>query len=71
MNKRPRVSITILPKGDYKMDTIVEWATVLFFLLYGLSAFVPPLNSDMFRKVIAVLALVIGILGLLVLLGLG
>ena len=51
------------------MDLLVEWATVLFFLLYGLAAFVPALNTDMFRKVTAVLALIVGVLGLLVLLG--
>jgi len=53
------------------MDTIVEWATVLFFILYGLAAFVPQLNSDMFRKVTAVLALIVGVFGLLVLLRIG
>jgi len=56
-------------KGECKMDLLVEWATVLFFLLYGLAAFVPALNTDMFRKVTAVLALIVGVLGLLVLLG--
>jgi hypothetical protein len=34
---------------------------VLFFLWYGLRAFVPALNSDMFRKVGAVLALLIAV----------
>ncbi len=51
------------------MDTIVEWATVLFFLWYGLAAFVPALNTDMFRKIGGALALVAGVFGLLVLLG--
>lgn len=49
-------------------DIIVEWCTVLFFLWYGLAAFVPALNSDMFRKIGAALALIVGVLGLLVLL---
>jgi hypothetical protein len=35
--------------------------TVLFFLWYGLSAFVPALKSDMFMKVGAVLALLIAV----------
>ena len=51
------------------MDTIVEWCTVLFFLWYGLAAFVPALNTDMFKKVGAGLALVAGVFGLLVILG--
>jgi hypothetical protein len=41
-----------------------SWAQifmVLFFLWYGLRAFVPALNSDMFRKVGAVLALLIAV----------
>jgi len=51
------------------MDTIVEWCTVLFFLWYGIATFVPALNTDMFRKVGGGLALVVGVLGLLVLIG--
>lgn len=51
------------------LDPIVEWATVLFFILYGLAAFVPSLNTDTFRKVTAVMALIAGVIGLLVLLG--
>ena len=43
----------------------------LFFLWYGLAAFVPALNSDMFRKVGAVLAVIVGVLGVLALLGMG
>ena len=53
------------------MAVLVEWATVLFFLLYGLAAFVPAMSGDTFRKVTAVLALIVGIVGLLVLLGMG
>lgn len=53
------------------MDPLVEWATVLFFLLYGLAAFIPALSGDTFRKVTAVVALIVGIFGLLVLLGIG
>jgi hypothetical protein len=51
------------------MATIGLWATALFFLWYGLAAFVPALNSDMFRKVGAVLALIIGVVTLLAALG--
>ena len=51
------------------MDAIMEWGTVLFFIWYGLAAFVPALNTDMFKKVGAVLALVAGVFGLLVILG--
>jgi len=36
-------------------------ATVLFFLWYGLSAFIPALKSDIFMKIGAVLALLIAI----------
>ena len=53
------------------MDTIAEWCTALFFLWFGLAAFVPALNTDMFKKVGGVLALVVGAFGLLVLLGIG
>ena len=51
------------------MDAIMEWGTALFFIWYGLAAFVPALNTDMFRKVGGGLALVVGVLGLLVLIG--
>ena len=50
-------------------DTIVEWCTALFFLWYGLATFVPTLNTDMFKKIGAGLALVVGISALLVLFG--
>ena len=53
------------------MDTIVEWCTALFFLWFGLAAFVPALNTDMFKKIGGVLALIVGVFGLLVLLGIG
>ncbi len=53
------------------MATIAAWCTALFFLWYGLSAFVPALATDMFRKIGAVLALIVGIVGLLALLGMG
>ena len=33
------------------MDAIMEWGTALFFIWYGLAAFVPALNTDMFKKV--------------------
>ncbi len=41
----------------------------MFFLWYGLAAFVPALNTDMFKKVGAVLALVVGVVALLGLFG--
>jgi hypothetical protein len=37
-------------------------ALVLFFLWYGLSAFIPALKSDMFMKIGAVLAILIALL---------
>jgi len=47
------------------MDSISLLITALFFLWYGLKAFVPALNTDMFRKVGAVLAILVGIKALL------
>jgi len=40
------------------------WAMFLFFLWWGLSAFVPALATDMFKKVGAVLAILIALLPL-------
>jgi hypothetical protein len=57
--------------GECEMATIAAWCTALFFLWWGLSAFVPALATDTFRKVGAVLALIVGIVGVLVLLGMG
>jgi hypothetical protein len=37
--------------------SISGWCLLLFFLWYGLAAFVPALNTDMFRKIGAILAL--------------
>lgn len=37
--------------------SISAWCLILFFLWYGLAAFVPALNTDMFRKIGAILAL--------------
>ena len=37
--------------------TISAWCLILFFLWYGLAAFVPALATDMFKKIGAVLAL--------------
>jgi hypothetical protein len=37
--------------------TISAWCLILFFLWYGLAAFVPALNTDLFKKIAAVLAL--------------
>ncbi len=42
--------------------TFAGLCTVLFFLWYGLAAFVPALNTDMFKKVGAVLAILIAVL---------
>lgn len=53
------------------MATIAAWCTALFFLWYGLAAFIPALNTDTFRKIGAVLALIVGIVGILALLGMG
>ncbi len=53
------------------MATIGVWATALFFLWYGLAAFIPALATDMFKKVGAVLALIIGVITLLGALGIG
>jgi hypothetical protein len=53
------------------MAMLLVWATALFFLWYGLAAFIPALNSDMFRKIGAVLALIIGVITLLGALGMG
>ena len=53
------------------MATLAAWCMALFFLWYGLAAFVPALNSDMFRKVGAVLAIIVGVVGVLALLGMG
>lgn len=45
-------------KGECKMPaTISAWCLILFFLWYGLAAFVSALNTDMFKKIGAVLAL--------------
>ncbi len=42
--------------------TISGWCMALFFLWFGLSAFVPALNTDMFKKVGAVLAILTAVL---------
>jgi len=51
------------------MATLGAWCIALFFVWYGLAAFVPALNSDMFRKIGAVLALIGGIVSVLGLVG--
>ena len=53
------------------METIGTWITALFFLWYGLRAFVPMLATDMFKKVGAVLAILVGVGFLLKALGIG
>ena len=62
---------THITQGDCEMATLAAWCTALFFLWYGLAAFIPALNSDLFRKIGAVLALIVGLVGLLALLGMG
>ncbi len=47
------------------MDQISSLITALFFLWFGLKSFVPALNSDMFQKVGAILAILVGIKALL------
>lgn len=53
------------------MSMLGAWAMALFFLWFGLAAFVPALNTDMFKKIGAVLAIIVGVVNLLSLLGLG
>ena len=43
------------------LATVGHWATILFFLWYGVSAFVPALATDMFKKVGAVLAILVAL----------
>ena len=50
------------------MATLAAWCIALFFIWFGLAAFVPALNTDMFKKIGAVLALVGGVLSLIALL---
>ena len=38
-------------------DSISSWCLWLFFLWYGLAAFVPALNTDLFKKIGGALAL--------------
>jgi hypothetical protein len=42
--------------------SLAQWCLVLFFLWYGLAAFVPALNSDLFRKIGAILAILFAVL---------
>ena len=51
------------------LGTLGAWCIALFFVWYGLAAFVSALNTDMFRKIGAVLALVGGVLSVIGLLG--
>jgi hypothetical protein len=47
-------------KGEYRMnlpDSLSAWCIWLFFLWYGLAAFVPALGTDTFRKIGAIFAL--------------
>jgi hypothetical protein len=45
--------------------TWAQVASVLFFLWFGLSAFLPALKSDMFNKIGAVFAILIAVFTLL------
>lgn len=47
------------------MAQVAFWCTALFFLWYGLAAFVSALNTDMFKKIGAVLALLAGLASIL------
>jgi len=52
-------------KGECEMTfpkLFSVWCLILFFLWYGLAAFVPALNTDMWKKVGAVLALLVAVL---------
>lgn len=49
---------------NQKMAAIATWALILFFLWYGLAAFVAALNTDMFKKIGAILALIFAVLSL-------
>jgi len=46
--------------GVLKMNlpsSLASWCVWLFFLWYGLAAFIPALNTDLFKKIAGVLAL--------------
>lgn len=51
------------------MATVGAWASMLFFLWFGLAQFVPALNTDMFKKIGGVLALVVAVVACLALFG--
>ncbi len=53
------------------MSAIGEWAFLLFFLWFGLSAFISALNTSTFKKIGAVLAIIVGVVKLLGALGIG
>ena len=38
-------------------SSLASWCLWIFFLWYGLATFVPALNTDMFKKIGAILAL--------------
>ncbi|MBN8581618.1 MAG: hypothetical protein J0L96_13180 [Anaerolineae bacterium] len=38
-------------------SSLASWCVWLFFLWYGLAAFIPALNTDLFKKIAGVLAL--------------
>jgi uncharacterized membrane protein len=55
-------------QGEYSMNlpsSLANWCIWLFFLWYGLAAFIPALNSDLFKKLGAVLALGVFVFSLL------
>jgi len=68
MQNRQFCQFRFNPKGECKMnlpDTLTVWSLWLFFLWYGLAAFIPALNTDTFRKVGGVLALAFVLFSLL------
>lgn len=46
-------------------SSLANWCIWLFFLWYGLSAFIPALNSDLLKKLGGVLALGVFVFSLL------
>ena len=46
-------------------ESLASWCVWLFFLWYGLAAFIPALNSAMFKKLGAVLAIGVFVFNLL------
>jgi hypothetical protein len=47
------------------LSVVADWFTILFFLWYGLSKFIPALDQKLFAKVGGVLALAAAVFTLL------